>query len=184
MHHVRSWFAPIVAYVFCTPFCALVRPLPYSHASLYGLGHRSPCVRKNPIVLLYWSPCMARGWFALGPLTALPLKKGGQAQPLGITTRYIPSCLALFPWASFSSSLPCNHHPPKMAGVWVSSYSLNTEGFPKILFATLQKLGVKDHPEYEGWRSRLVVLWEDVIIAGSVFITALQCCNLFIVPHL
>jgi hypothetical protein len=37
-----------------------------------------------------------------------------------------------------------------MAGVWDSSYCLNTEGFPKILYATLQKLGVKDRLEYEG----------------------------------
>jgi hypothetical protein len=37
-----------------------------------------------------------------------------------------------------------------MARVWVSSYCLNTEGFPKILYATLQKLGVKDCPKYEG----------------------------------
>jgi hypothetical protein len=37
-----------------------------------------------------------------------------------------------------------------MAGVWVSSYFLNTEGFPKILYATLQRLGVREHPEYEG----------------------------------
>jgi hypothetical protein len=37
-----------------------------------------------------------------------------------------------------------------MAGVWVSSYCLNTEGFPKILYATLQKLDVKERPEYEG----------------------------------
>ena len=37
-----------------------------------------------------------------------------------------------------------------MAGAWVSSYCLNTDGFPKILYATLQKLRVKDHPEYEG----------------------------------
>jgi hypothetical protein len=37
-----------------------------------------------------------------------------------------------------------------MAGVWVSSYCLNTEGFPKVLHATLQRLGVKDRPEYEG----------------------------------
>ena len=37
-----------------------------------------------------------------------------------------------------------------MAGAWVSSYCLNTDGFPKILYATLQKLGVKDRPEYEG----------------------------------
>ena len=36
-----------------------------------------------------------------------------------------------------------------MAEAWVSSYCLNTEGFPKILYATLQKLGVKDRPEYE-----------------------------------
>ena len=37
-----------------------------------------------------------------------------------------------------------------MARAWVSTYYLNVEGFPKILHATLQKLGVKDHPEYEG----------------------------------
>ena len=37
-----------------------------------------------------------------------------------------------------------------MVGAWVSSYYLNIEGFPRILHATLQKLRVKDHPEYEG----------------------------------
>jgi hypothetical protein len=37
-----------------------------------------------------------------------------------------------------------------MVGAWVSSYYLNTEGFPKILYATLQKLGVWERPEYEG----------------------------------
>jgi hypothetical protein len=37
-----------------------------------------------------------------------------------------------------------------MAGVWVSSYCLNTEGFPKILYVTLQRLGIREHPEYEG----------------------------------
>ena len=37
-----------------------------------------------------------------------------------------------------------------MVADWVSSYCLNTEGFPKILYAILQKLRVKDHPEYEG----------------------------------
>ena len=37
-----------------------------------------------------------------------------------------------------------------MAGAWVSSYCLNVEGFSKILHATLQKLRVKDRPEYEG----------------------------------
>ena len=37
-----------------------------------------------------------------------------------------------------------------MAGALISSYCLNTKGFPKILYATLQKLRVKDHPEYEG----------------------------------
>jgi hypothetical protein len=34
-------------------FCALVGPLPCNHASLYGLEHRSPRVRKNPAILLY-----------------------------------------------------------------------------------------------------------------------------------
>jgi hypothetical protein len=37
-----------------------------------------------------------------------------------------------------------------MVGAWVSSYCLNIEGFPKILYATLQKLGVNDRPKYEG----------------------------------
>ena len=37
-----------------------------------------------------------------------------------------------------------------MAGAWVSSYCLNVEGFPRILHAILQKLGVKDRHEYEG----------------------------------
>jgi len=37
-----------------------------------------------------------------------------------------------------------------MAAGWVSSYCLNTEGFPKILYAILQKLRVKDRLEYEG----------------------------------
>ena len=37
-----------------------------------------------------------------------------------------------------------------MAGTWVSSYCLNVQGFPRILHATLQKLGVKYRPEYEG----------------------------------
>ena len=37
-----------------------------------------------------------------------------------------------------------------MVGARVSSYCLNVEGFPRILHATLQKLGVKDYPEYEG----------------------------------
>ena len=37
-----------------------------------------------------------------------------------------------------------------MAGAWVSSYCLNTKGFPKIMYDTLQKLRVKDRPEYEG----------------------------------
>ena len=37
-----------------------------------------------------------------------------------------------------------------MAGAWVSTYCLNVEGFPRILHATLQKLKVKDRPEYEG----------------------------------
>ena len=39
---------------------------------------------------------------------------------------------------------------PGMAGAWVSSYCLNIEGFSRILYATLQKLEVKDHPTYEG----------------------------------
>ena len=62
----------------------------------------------------------------------------------------VHSARLAFPFEqSFCSILPCNH-PPGMAGAWVSSYYLNTEGFPRILHATLQKLRVKDHPKYEG----------------------------------
>jgi predicted DNA-binding protein len=35
-------------------------------------------------------------------------------------------------------------------GVWTSSYCLGVEGFPKLLYATMQKLGIKNRPEYEG----------------------------------
>jgi len=35
-------------------------------------------------------------------------------------------------------------------GVWTSSYCLSVEGFPKLLYATIQKLGTKDRLEYEG----------------------------------
>ena len=37
-----------------------------------------------------------------------------------------------------------------MAGAWISTYCMNVEGFLRILHATLQKLRVKYHPEYEG----------------------------------
>jgi hypothetical protein len=37
-----------------------------------------------------------------------------------------------------------------MADDWVSSYCLNTEGFPKVLYTTLQKLGVRERPVYQG----------------------------------
>ena len=37
-----------------------------------------------------------------------------------------------------------------MAGARVSSYCLNVDGFSRILHVTLQKLRVKDRPEYEG----------------------------------
>ena len=51
---------------------------------------------------------------------------------------------------AFLFAQPSLQPPPEMAGAWVSTYSLNVEGFPKILHATLQKLGVNDRPEYEG----------------------------------
>ena len=52
-----------------------------------------------------------------------------------------------------------------MVGAWVSSYCLNTEGFLKILYATLQKLRVKDHPEYEGHEyEKLGTKWCEVTV--------------------
>ena len=34
-------------------------------------------------------------------------------------------------------------------GVWTNSYCLSVEGFSKFLYATMQKLRIKDCPEYE-----------------------------------
>jgi hypothetical protein len=33
---------------------------------------------------------------------------------------------------------------------WTSSYCLTTPGFPKLLYATMTRLGILDHPEYVG----------------------------------
>jgi hypothetical protein len=35
-------------------------------------------------------------------------------------------------------------------GVWISNYYLHTEGFSKLLYATVQRLGIQERPEYEG----------------------------------
>jgi hypothetical protein len=34
-------------------------------------------------------------------------------------------------------------------GAWISNYCLHTEGFPKLLYATMQRLGIQERPEYE-----------------------------------
>jgi hypothetical protein len=34
--------------------------------------------------------------------------------------------------------------------VWTSNYCLSVEGFPKLLYATMQRLGINGNPEYEG----------------------------------
>ena len=74
-----------------------------------------------------------------------------------------------------------------MARAWVSSYCLNIESFSRILHATLQKLGVRDHPEYEGqeyeehgteWRYQwlrqalLIKVERSVILARSARVPA------------
>jgi len=33
---------------------------------------------------------------------------------------------------------------------WTTSYYLSTPGFPKLLYATMTRLGILDHPEYVG----------------------------------
>jgi len=33
---------------------------------------------------------------------------------------------------------------------WVTSHCLNKEGFPKLLYSTMARLGILDHPEYMG----------------------------------
>ena len=35
-------------------------------------------------------------------------------------------------------------------GVWISNYCLHTKGFPKLLYATMQRLQIQERPEYEG----------------------------------
>jgi hypothetical protein len=34
-------------------------------------------------------------------------------------------------------------------GVWISSYCLHTEGFSKLLYTTMQRLGIQECLEYE-----------------------------------
>ena len=33
---------------------------------------------------------------------------------------------------------------------WTTSYCLNTPGFPELLYATMTRLGILDHPKYVG----------------------------------
>ena len=33
---------------------------------------------------------------------------------------------------------------------WVTSHCLNKEGFPKLLYSTMARLCILDHPEYMG----------------------------------
>jgi hypothetical protein len=35
-------------------------------------------------------------------------------------------------------------------GVWISNYCLHTKGFPKLLYATMQRFGIQEHPKYKG----------------------------------
>ena len=37
-----------------------------------------------------------------------------------------------------------------MVGVWICGYRLNNEGFPQLLYATMQRLGIRNRLVYEG----------------------------------
>jgi hypothetical protein len=77
-------------------FCTLVGPLPCNRASLYGLGHRSPRVRKNHVVVLLLVPTHGSRVVCVRTTGRFAFKRGGQAQPLGVTTQCFSACLALF----------------------------------------------------------------------------------------
>jgi hypothetical protein len=115
VHRVHSWFAPIVAYVFCTPFYALVGPLPCNRASLYGLRHCSPHVRKNPIVVLLLVPAHGSR-VVCARTTGRPAFKTG---PSLATLYHHLVHSSLFSPFSLSKLLlkPSCNHPPRMAGV-------------------------------------------------------------------
>jgi hypothetical protein len=37
-----------------------------------------------------------------------------------------------------------------MAGNYVTTYRINDDGFPKVVYAAMVRLGILDHPEYVG----------------------------------
>jgi hypothetical protein len=61
----------------------------------------------------------------------------------------------VFPYPGKSlTNLPCYANlislNNQMAGDWVTTYCLEEDGFPKVLYATIVRLGIMDHPEYVG----------------------------------
>ena len=41
-------------------------------------------------------------------------------------------------------------NPNNMVGPWISSYCIHTQGFPQLLYTTMQSLGIRGRPEYGG----------------------------------
>ena len=41
-------------------------------------------------------------------------------------------------------------NPNNMVGPWISSYCIHTQGFPQLLYTTMQSLGIRERPEYGG----------------------------------
>jgi hypothetical protein len=41
-------------------------------------------------------------------------------------------------------------NPIERAGPWISSYCIHTQGFPQLLYTTMQSLGIRERPEYGG----------------------------------
>ena len=51
---------------------------------------------------------------------------------------------------SFTKGLPLIFQSQMAEEVWTTSYPMDAEGFPKLLYATMVRLGILDRPEYVG----------------------------------
>ena len=64
-------------------------------------------------------------------------------------------------------------------GVWTTSYCLDKEGFPKILYDTMVRLGILDHPEYVSREyEEYGTEWYEVIVAAPLNLIWFRCIRI------
>jgi hypothetical protein len=99
-------------------------------SSVLSKPHPSPLQKKEP--LHFPAPHASFHYQAF----LLPEQKQKKLQPQ--------------PFHPQISTTDPSHVHEMTEGVWISSCCLHTEGFPKLLYATMQRLGIQERPKYEG----------------------------------